>query len=140
MLRLIIKIKNGQIKYIHILKSKLNLKDENYRTLLENKFNKKTSKALSSKQAEVLIKILERLINNYATDKQKSRFNTLYNKVYYEIDKQDFIEEYLGKGKTENNMSIQECSKLIYILEEILEWQEKRKLKKLNLEVKNVEV
>ena len=122
------KIKNGQIKYIHILKNKLNLKDEDYRNLLESKFNKKTSKDLSSKQAEVLIKILERLINNYATDKQKSRFNTLYNKVYYEKDKQDFIEEYLGKGKTENNMNIQECSKLIYILEEIVEWQEKRGL------------
>ena len=93
------KIKNGQIKYIHILKNKLNLKDENYRTLLESKFNKKTSKDLSSKQAEVLIKILERLINNYATDRQKNRFNTLYNKVYYEKDKQNFIEEYLGKGK-----------------------------------------
>lgn len=120
------KIKNGQIKYIHILKSKLNLKDENYRTLLESKFNKKTSKDLSSKQAEVLIKILERLISNYATEKQKSRFNTLYNKVYYEKDKQGFIEKYLGKGKTENNMGIQECSKLIYILEEIIEWHEKR--------------
>ena len=134
------KIKNGQIKYIHILKSKLKLKDENYRTLLESKFNKKTSKDLSSKQAEVLIKILERLINNYATDRQKSRFKTLYNKVYYEKDKQDFIEEYLGKGKTENNISIQECSKLIYILEEIVEWQEKRKLKKANLEVEDVEM
>ena len=120
------KIKNGQIKYIHILKSKLNLKDENYRTLLENKFNKKTSKDLSSKQAEVLIKILERLINNYATDRQKNRFNILYSKVYYEKDKQEFIEKYLGKGKTENNMNIQECSKLIYILEEIVDWQEKR--------------
>ena len=125
------KIKNGQIKYIHILKSKLNLKDENYRTLLESKFNKKTSKDLSSKQAEVLIKILERLINNYATDRQKNRFNILYNKVYYkkhkqEFIEQEFIEQYLGKGKTENNMNIQECSKLIYILEEIVEWQEKR--------------
>nr|DAW51648.1 MAG TPA: Protein of unknown function (DUF1018) [Caudoviricetes sp.] len=122
------KIKNGQIKYIHILKSKLNLKDENYRTLLESKFNKKTSKDLSSKQAEVLIKILERLINNYATDKQKSRFNTLYNKVYYEKDKQEFIEQYLGKNKTVDNMTVKECSKLIYILEEIVDWQEKRKL------------
>ncbi|PHI08357.1 regulatory protein GemA [Fusobacterium polymorphum] len=120
------KIKNGQIKYIHILKSKLNLKDENYRTLLESKFNKKTSKDLSSKQAEVLIKILERLINNYATDRQKNRFNILYSKVYYEKDKQEFIEQYLGKGKTEKNMNVQECSKLIYILEEIVEWQEKR--------------
>lgn len=120
------KIKNGQIKYIHILKSKLNLKDENYRTLLESKFNKKTSKDLSSKQAEVLIKILERLINNYATDKQKSRFNTLYNKVYYEKDKQEFIEQYLGKNKTVDNMTVKECSKLIYILEEIVDWQEKR--------------
>lgn len=134
------KIKNGQIKYIHILKNKLNLKDEDYRSLLESKFNKKTSKDLSSKQAEILIKILERLISNYATEKQKSKFNTLYNKVYYEKDKQGFIEEYLGKGKTENNMGIQECSKLIYILEEIVEWQEKRKLKKSNLEVKDVEM
>ena len=134
------KIKNGQIKYIHILKSKLNLKDENYRTLLENKFNKKTSKALSSKQAEVLIKILERLISNYATEKQKSKFNTLYSKVYYEKDKQEFIEKYLGKGKTLDNINIQECSKLIYILEEIVDWQEKRKLKKSNLEGEDVEV
>ena len=134
------KIKNGQIKYIHILKSKLKLKDENYRTLLESKFNKKTSKDLSSKQAEVLIKILERLINNYATDRQKNRFNILYNKVYYEKDKQEFIERYLGKGKTENNMNVQECSKLIYVLEEIVDWQEKRKLKKSNLEGEDVEV
>ena len=134
------KIKKGQIKYIHILKSKLKLKDENYRTLLESKFNKKTSKDLSSKQAEVLIKILERLINNYATDGQKNRFNILYNKVYYEKDKQEFIERYLGKGKTENNMNVQECSKLIYVLEEIVDWQEKRKLKKSNLEGEDVEV
>ena len=122
------KIKSGEIKYIHILKNKLNLKDETYRTLLNSKFNKNTSKDLSSKQAEILIKILERLISNYATEKQKSRFNTLYSKVYNEKDKKEFIEEYLGKGKTENNMNIQKCSKLIYILEEIVEWQEKRKL------------
>nr|DAX54445.1 MAG TPA: Protein of unknown function (DUF1018) [Caudoviricetes sp.] len=120
------KIKNGQIKYIHILKNKLNLKDEDYRSLLESKFNKKTSKDLSSKQAEVLIKILERLISNYATEKQKSRFNTLYSKVYYEKDKQEFIEYYLGKDKTMDNMTVKECSKLIYILEEIVDWQEKR--------------
>ena len=134
------KIKNGQIKYIHILKNRLNLKDEDYRSLLENKFNKKTSKDLSSKQAEVLIKILERLISNYATEKQKSKFNTLYSKVYYEKDKQEFIEKYLGKGKTLDNINIQECSKLIYILEEIVDWQKKRKLKKSNLEVKDVEM
>lgn len=134
------KIKNGQIKYIHILKNKLNLKDEDYRNLLESKFNKKTSKDLSSKQAEVLIKLLERLISNYATEKQKSRFKTLYSKVYYEKDKQEFIEQYLGKGKTLDNISIQECSKLIYILEEIVEWQEKRKLKKSNLEGEDVEM
>ena len=120
------KIKNGQIKYIHILKNKLNLKDEDYRSLLESKFNKKTSKDLSSKQAEVLIKILERLISNYATDKQKSRFNILYNKVYYEKDKQEFIEQYLGKDKTMDNMTVKECSKLIYILQEIVDWLEER--------------
>jgi len=120
------KIKNGQIKYIHILKNKLNLKDGDYRSLLESKFNKKTSKDLSSKQAEVLIKILERLISNYATDKQKSRFNILYNKVYYEKDKQEFIEQYLGKDKTMDNMTVKECSKLIYILQEIVDWLEER--------------
>lgn len=120
------KIKNGQIKYIHILKNKLNLKDEDYRSLLESKFNKKTSKDLSSKQAEVLIKLLERLINNYATEKQINKFNNLYNKVYYEKDKKEFIEQYLGKDKTVENMTVKDCSKLIYILEEIVEWQEKR--------------
>ena len=120
------KIKNGQIKYIHILKHKARLKDEEYRALLKSKFNKKSSKDLSYNQAEILIKILERLINNYATDRQKNRFNILYNKVYYKKDKQEFIEQYLGKGKTENNMNVQECSKLIYVLEEIVEWQEKR--------------
>ena len=120
------KIRNGQIKYIHILKNKLNLKDEDYRNLLESKFNKKTSKDLSSKQAEVLIKLLERLINNYATEKQINKFNNLYNKVYYEKDKKEFIEQYLGKDKTVENMTVKDCSKLIYILEEIVEWQEKR--------------
>ena len=120
------KIKNGQIKYIHILKSKLNLKDENYRTLLESKFNKKSSKDLSYNQAEILIKILQRLINNYATEKQINKFNTLYSKVYYEKDKKEFIEQYLGKDKTLENMTVRECSKLIYILEEIVDWQEKR--------------
>ena len=134
------KIKNGQIKYIHILKNKLNLKDGDYRSLLESKFNKKTSKDLSSKQAEVLIKILDRLINDYATEKQKNKLNSLYSKVYKEKDKKEFIEHYLGKDKTMDNMTVKECSKLIYVLEEILEWQEKRKLKKLNLEGKDVEM
>ena len=120
------KIKNRQIKYIHILKSKLKLKDENYRTLLESKFNKKSSKDLSYNQAEILIKILQRLINNYATEKQINKFNTLYSKVYYEKDKKEFIEQYLGKDKTLENMTVRECSKLIYILEEIVDWQEKR--------------
>lgn len=123
------KIKNGQIKYIHILKNKLNLKDGDYRSLLESKFNKKTSKDLSSKQAEVLIKILERLIDNYATEKQKNKLNSLYSKVYKEKDKKEFIEHYLGKDKTMDNMTVKECSKLIYVLEEIVEWQEKKKSK-----------
>jgi hypothetical protein len=134
------KIRKYQIKYIHTLKHKAGLKDNEYRDILKSKFNKTTCKDLSSKQAEVLIKILERLINNYATEKQKSRFNTLYSKVYYEKDKQEFIEHYLGKDKTMDNMTVKECSKLIYILEEIVEWQKKRKLKKSNLEVEDVEM
>ena len=120
------KIKKHQIKYIHTLKHKASLKDEEYRALLKSKFNKESSKNLSYNQAEVLIKILERLINNYATEKQINKFNNLYNKVYYEKDKKEFIEQYLGKDKTVENMTVKDCSKLIYILEEIVDWQEKR--------------
>ena len=119
-------IKKHQIKYIHTLKHKASLKDEEYRALLKSKFNKESSKDLSYNQAEVLIKILERLINNYATEKQINKFNNLYNKVYYEKEKKEFIEQYLGKDKTVENMTVKDCSKLIYILEEIVEWQEKR--------------
>ena len=133
-------IKKHQIKYIHTLKHKATLKDEEYRALLKSKFNKESSKDLSYNQAEILIKILDRLINDYATKKQKNKLNSLYSKVYKEKNKKEFLEHYLGKDKTIDNMSIQECSKLIYILEEILEWQEKRKLEKLNLEGENVEV
>nr|DAI75243.1 MAG TPA: Protein of unknown function (DUF1018) [Caudoviricetes sp.] len=121
-------IKKHQIKYIHTLKHKAGLKDEDYRLLLKSKFNKNSSKDLSYNQAEILIKILERLINNYATDRQKAKFNALYIQVYYEKDKQEFIEYYLGKDKTMDNMTVKECSKLIYILEEIVEWQKERGL------------
>ena len=131
-------IKKHQIKYIHTLKHKAGLKDEDYRLLLKSKFNKNSSKDLSYNQAEILIKILDRLINAYATEKQKNKLNTLYDKVYKEKDKKEFIEHYLEKDKTMDNMTVKECSKLIYVLEEILEWQEKRKLKKSNLEVENV--
>ena len=119
-------IKKHQIKYIHTLKHKARLKDEEYRALLKSKFNKESSKDLSYNQAEILIKILQRLINNYVTEKQINKFNALYSKVYYEKDKQEFIEQYLGKEKTLENMTVRECSKLIYILEEIVDWQEKR--------------
>lgn len=121
-------IKKHQIKYIHTLKHKAGLKDEEYRILLKSKFNKKSSKDLSYNQAEILIKIFERLINNYATEKQINKFNTLYSKVYYEKDKKEFIEQYLGKDKTVDNITVKECSKLIYILEEIVDWQEKKKI------------
>ena len=131
-------IKKHQIKYIHTLKHKAGLKDEDYRLLLKSKFNKNSSKDLSYNQAEILIKILDRLINDYATEKQKNKLNSLYSKVFNEKDKKEFIEHYLVKDKTMDNMTVKECSKLIYVLEEILEWQEKRKLKKSNLEVENV--
>ena len=110
-------IKKHQIKYIHTLKHKARLKDEEYRALLKSKFNKESSKDLSYNQAEILIKILQRLINNYATEKQINKFNALYSKVYYEKDKQEFIEQYLGKEKTLENMTVSE---------EIVDWQEKR--------------
>ena len=121
-------IKKHQIKYIHTLKHKAGLKDEDYRLLLKSKFNKNSSKDLSYNQAEILIKILDRLINDYATEKQKNKLNSLYIQVYYEKDKQEFIEYYLGKDKTMDNMTVKECSKLIYILEEIVEWQKERGL------------
>jgi len=40
-------IKKHQIKYIHTLKNKAGLKDEDYRLLLKSKFNKNSSKDLS---------------------------------------------------------------------------------------------
>ena len=119
-------IKKHQIKYIHTLKHKAGLKDQDYRLLLKSKFNKNSSKDLSYNQAEILIKILDRLINDYATEKQKNKLNSLYSKVYKEKDKKEFIEHYLRKDKTMDNMTVKECSKLIYVLEEILEWQEKK--------------
>ncbi len=121
-------IKKHQIKYIHTLKSKLNLKEENYRSILESKFNKNSCKDLTEAQASVLITLLEKEIEliGLATEKQLGKFNTLYKKNFSEENKNDFIRSYLGKGKNEKNMTIKECSKLIYILENIVRWHEKK--------------
>ena len=121
-------IKKHQIKYIHTLKYKANLTDEYYRLLLSSKFNKDSCKDLTEAQASVLITLLTRQVQgaNLATEKQLGKFNILYKKCFYKEDKASFIKQYLGKDKSEKNITVKECSKLIYILEEIVDWQEKR--------------
>ena len=124
------KIKKHQIKYIHTLKYKANLTDEYYRLLLSSKFNKDSCKDLTEAQASVLITLLTRHIQgaNLATEQQLRKFNVLYKKCFNEEDKASYIKKYLGKGKSEKIMTVKECSKLIYILEEIVKWQEKKEL------------
>lgn len=120
------KIKKEQIKYIHILKLKANLKDEDYRAILGSKFNASSCKDLSFKQAEVLLKILNSLVVDLATEKQLKKLHAMHKEIYTDKNLNDFIKKYLGKDKNEKNLKVKECSKLIIILEEILEWQEKR--------------
>ena len=120
-------ITKEQIKTIHILKNRNNVSDDYYRVLLGSKFNKPSCKDLTEAQASVLISLLKRLGTDLATDKQIGKFNVLFKKCFKEKDKIDFIRRELGKEKNEKNMTVKECSKLIYELEQIIDWQRKRK-------------
>lgn len=120
-------ITKEQIKTIHILKNRNNVSDDYYRVLLGSKFNKPSCKDLTEAQASVLISLLKRLGTDLATDKQIGKFNVLFKKCFKEKDKAEFIRRQLGKGKNEKNMTVKECSKLIYELEQIIDWQRKRK-------------
>ena len=120
-------ITKEQIKTIHILKNRNNLSDDYYRVLLGSKFNTTSCKDLTEAQASVLISLLKRLGTDLATDKQIGKFNVLLKECFKEKDKAEFIRRQLGKGKNEKNMTVKECSKLIYELEQIIDWQRKRR-------------
>lgn len=120
-------ITKEQIKTIHILKNRNNVSDDYYRVLLGAKFNKTSCKDLTEAQASVLISLLKRLGTDLATDKQIGKFNVLFKKCFKEKDKAEFIRRQLGKGKNEKNVTVKECSKLIYELEQIIDWQRKRR-------------
>ena len=51
----------------------------------------------------------------------------MFKECFKEKDKAEFIRRQLGKGKNEKNMTVKECSKLIYELEQIIDWQRKRR-------------
>ena len=75
--------KKKAIKYIHVLKSQAGISDENYRTILNARFNKESSKELNEAQASVLIKILKGLVaEDKGTGKQVAKFNILFKRVF----------------------------------------------------------
>ncbi len=119
------KISSEQIKKIHTLKSKARLEDEDYRTILESRFNVNTSLGLTQAQASKLIEILYRLAGNIdlASKKQLGKFNIMFKKVYKHKEKKEYIKKQLGHYKNENYLTKKECSKLISGLEEIEKWK-----------------
>lgn len=121
-------IKKGQIKYIHVLKSEARISDEDYRTLLKSKFNKKSCTGLTEAQASVLIRILKGFTTkDRATAKQIAKFNILFENTYGNTkDKKEFIREQTGYNIGLYNLTGRECSKLIVALEKIKRWKDEK--------------
>lgn len=113
-----------QVKRIHTLKTNAGLDDVNYRLILQSRFNKHSSKDLTEAQASVLISILLKINNkDLATEKQVKRFNAIFKKLFKDRDKKQWIFEHLKVKKTVKQLDKKECSKLIFMLEQIEKWQ-----------------
>lgn len=123
------KLSKEQIKKIHVLKARASLTDEYYREIMQSKFNRNSCLELSEAQATILINTLSRLVKaiEMASDKQKNKLDILFKRTHRNKLKKEFIKEKLGYYKNEKNLTKKECSKLIYILEEIEKWQEGEK-------------
>lgn len=119
--------KKKAIKYIHVLKSQAGISDENYRTILNARFNKESSKELTEAQASVLIKILKGLVaEDKGTGKQVAKFNILFKRVFGDNkDKKEFIKEQTGRNVSIYSLTKKEYNNLITALEKIEEWQKK---------------
>lgn len=117
-------IQKSQIKIIHTLKSAIKMTEEDYRALLQSKFNKKSSTELTEFQAKILINLLKSWAPEKSTWTQKNKINILFDKL--KINKENrnkFISEKLGYRTTLSQLTKQEASKLIYILEKIMRWE-----------------
>ena len=119
--------KKKAIKYIHVLKSQAGISDENYRTILNARFNKESSKELNEAQASVLIKILKGLVaEDKGTGKQVAKFNILFKRVFGDNkDKKEFIKEQTGRNVSIYSLTKKEYNNLITALQKIEEWQKK---------------
>lgn len=119
--------KKKAIKYIHVLKSQAGISDENYRTILNARFNKESSKELTEAQASVLIKILKELVaEDKGTGKQVAKFNILFKRVFGDNkDKKEFIKEQTGRNVSIYSLTKKEYNNLITALQKIEEWQKK---------------
>ena len=119
--------KKKAIKYIHVLKSQAGISDENYRTILNARFNKESSKELTEAQASVLIKILKGLVaEDKGTGKQVAKFNILFKRVFGDNkDKKEFIKEQTGRNVSIYSLTKKEYNNLITALQKIEDWQKK---------------
>ena len=119
--------KKKAIKYIDVVKSEAGISDENYRTILNARFNKESSKELTEAQASVLIKILKGLVaEDKGTGKQVAKFNILFKRVFGDNkDKKEFIKEQTGRNVSIYSLTKKEYNNLITALQKIEEWQKK---------------
>lgn len=115
-------IKKHQIKLIHTIKSTIRMSEEDYRSLLYSKFNRKSSTELSQFQADILINILKSFKMESISLNQKNKIMKLFEELKI-TDRNKFIREKLGYNLTLNQLSKKEGSKLIYVLEKIKRWK-----------------
>ena len=118
-------ISKGQIKLIHVLKSEARLTDEDYRSLLKGKFNVNSCLQLTEAQASVCCRLLREWTGKKASKKQIARLNYLFDDAGV-ANKDDFIMKNIGYRIGVQNLTVQECSKLIFILEKIIKWKKEQ--------------
>ena len=119
-----------QIKIIHILKSNINLSDDEYRVILKGMFKVDSSKDLSYLQANKLINHLKTLeFKNKITKTQLSKISYLAKEVYEDPEKglRGTIKRNLGRTKKVSSLTRKEASIIIMILENIKKWKEGKK-------------
>lgn len=119
-----------QIKIIHILKSNINLSDDEYRVILKGMFKVDSSKKLSYLQANKLINHLKTLeFKNKITKTQLSKISYLAKEVYEDPLEglKGTIKRNLGRTKKVSSLTRKEASIIIMILENIKKWKEGKK-------------
>lgn len=123
-------LNKNHISLIHVAKTKLGLKEEEYRALL-HQFNVNSSKDLTYAQFERLLEQFEKLgfESPYLSYKQKIRIKGLAKRIYGEDYKQALskeIEKQAGYDISLARLNKEEASKVIIALEKIEEWKKKK--------------